>query len=279
MKHYSYPEEAVEQFSAVLDGLDSYEDAWIFDDLLEDYKQHRASLDSDTIGKLNSLAETLGCSEYTMHFVFLLSLAEKLKPNYELLGIPEKVYYDTMDDMRCKLYECMECKGVPGTFVIDWYDRFFRLELAAYGRFQYEARWYDGKLAVNIHIPSSGIPITDEVRLASYKEAYEHLHYLFPDGKVLFMCNSWLMFPDLKEFLPADMNIIKFQSDFRIVERHERDNFEDLWRIFGRYADLPYDKLPRDTKLRAAYADWLCSGHKGGDGVGLFVFDGEKIVG
>ena len=74
------------------------------------------------------------------------------------------------------------------------------------------------------------------------------------------------------------MNIRKFLRDFELVYSVETDNFDDIWRVFGRYSKLPYNELPRDTALRKAYAEWLCSGHKSGVGLGLFAFDGEKII-
>ena len=102
--------------------------------------------------------------------------------------------------------------------------------------------------------------------------------YVVSDGKVLFGCGSWLLYPRMKEFLPSHMNILKFQSDFHIVAWAEKDDFHDAWRLYGRDAGKAPADLPRDTSFRRAYADWLLSGHKAGDGLGFFLFDGEKIL-
>ena len=67
-------------------------------------------------------------------------------------------------------------------------------------------------------------------------------------------------------------------DDFEIVGSAEKEGFPNGWRVFGKYSDLPYDQLPRDTSLRRAYADWLIDGNPGGDAFGVFVFDGEKIL-
>ena len=72
--------------------------------------------------------------------------------------------------------------------------------------------------------------------------------------------------------------IRKFVSDFELIYSHETEEFDDIWRVFGRYAGLPYNELPRDTALRRAYAEWLCAGNKSGVGLGVFAFDGEKIL-
>ena len=294
MAHYSYPEEATALFTKVLDEIDN--DTALSDEFekyLQMFSSHTARIDDEILVPLKSLAEERGYSEYTFYFVFLLLLTEDLYNDYNLIGIDEKIYYDTMADLRYKLLECIECEHVPGTFVPNWFNGFFRLERFAYGRFQYEISTYtddepfvmknghvvkDGDIYINFHIPSSGVSMSDEVRIASYKEAYSHVKGLFPDGNVLFGCGSWLLFEKHREFLPQGMNILRFMDDFELVHSDERDSFNDDWRIFGHYSDLPIEEVPRDTKLRKAYAEWICSGHKTGSGFGLFLFDGEKII-
>ena len=136
-----------------------------------------------------------------------------------------------------------------------------------------------GDKYINMHIPSRGIPLTDEVRLASYKAAYPHFAHLFEDGIVIFGCSSWLLYPRHREFLPAGMNLLKFMGDFEMVTGKETpDDFHDRWRVFGRYTNLPDDQLPKDTSLRRAYAEWLQAGNPTGRGFGIFAFDGEKMV-
>ncbi len=292
MKKYSYPAEAVTLFTKVLTRLDDDPDfARRFDALRESYLAGTV-FDDKILNPLHLLATSYAYSPYTMDFVFWLSLTEDLKERYAAAGISERVYWETMSDLRCKLLECIECKGVPGTFT-NWADGFFRMQRFAYGRFQYELatfNWHYGVVMrsgflvrpgdtyVNFHIPSSGVPLIDEVRFASYREAYKHYVDLFPEGKVLFGCSSWLLFPRHREFLPERMNIRSFIEDFELISWSESEKFDNAWRVFGKYADLPPEKLPRDTTLRRAYADWLAAGHKSGSGFGLFLFDGEKIV-
>ncbi len=296
--HYQYPASAVETFRGVFQKLSSEKDfGSAFDGLRDRYLGHRASL-GDILEPLHALAKENGVREETLDFVFLLSLTEDLKIKYGFIGMPDGVYWRTMDDLRCKLLECIENRGVPGTFVTGWFDGFFRLARFGFGRFQYEVSRFhmapggeplgaklpsgrlirDGDLFIGFHIPSSGIPLTDEVRFDSYKEAYRHLAPLFPDGKVLFGCGSWLLYPRMREFLPPHMNILKFQKDFHIVAWAEKEEFHDAWRLYGRAADKPPAELPRDTSFRRAYADWLLAGNKAGDGLGFFLFDGEKII-
>ena len=222
-----------------------------------------------------------------------MNCTEILRENYIKRGVPLSVFYEGVDDLRCKLLECMECEHVPGTFVAGWNNGFLKMDRFAYGRFQYEVRKYGfdfdfmmkcghkvqkGDTYLNFHIPSSGIPLTDEVRFDSYRRAWARYKDLFPDGRVLFGCGSWLLYPRHREFLPEKLNIRRFMDDFEIVCWEEKDHFGNDWRVFGHYTELPLEQWPRDTALRKAYVDWLLAGNKAGDGFGLFLFDGERIV-
>lgn len=294
MERYSYPEIAVKEFTRIEKRLDDEKEFGDrFDAILNGYMFPEADGLGEALEAIRELAAEYGENNYTMEFMLILNCMPILKERYDAAGIDEKIFWDSADDLRCKLIECINCKEVPGTFVAGWNDGFLKMRRFAYGRFQYELTTFgfdfdfvtscgrrvsNGDTLVNFHIPSSGIPLTDEVRLASYKEAYKHYSHLFPDGKVVFCCGSWLLYPRHREFLPAHSNILKFMDDFEIVSWAEKDGFGNDWRVFDKYADLPYDQLPRDTSLRRAYADWLVKTGKGGDGFGVIVFDGEKII-
>lgn len=294
MQRYNYPGIAVKEFTRIAQRMDDEKDFGDrFDAILNGYMFPEADGLGEALDAVKALGEEYGENEYTMHFMLILYCMPILKERYDKAGIEEKIFWDSADDLRCKLIECINCKEVPGTFVAGWNDGFLKMRRFAYGRFQYELTEFNfdfdfvtscgrrvsrGDTLVNFHIPSSGIPLTDEVRLASYKTAYEHYKHLFPDGKVVFCCGSWLLFPRHREFLPPSSNILKFMNDFELVSWSEKDGFSNDWRVFDKYASLPYDQLPRDTSLRKAYADWLVKTGKGGDGFGVIVFDGEKIV-
>ena len=294
MERYRYPDVAVKEFTRIKKLLDENRDFGDrFDAILNGYLFPKADGLGEALEAVKSLGAAYGINEYTIQFLLILNCMPTLKQRYDAAGIDEQIFWDSADDLRCKLLECIRCKEVPGTFVAGWNDGFLKMKRFAYGRFQYEVRIHDfdfdfvtscgktirkGDTLINFHIPSSGVPLTDEVRLDSYKRAYPHYKHLFPDGQVIFCCGSWLLYPRHREFLPANSNILKFMDDFELVSWAEKDGFSNDWRVFGKYADLPYDRLPRDTSLRRAYADWLVKTGKGGDGFGVIVFDGNKII-
>lgn len=294
MNRFDYPTEAMELFTAVEKRLDEEKDfGEPFDELINAYMNTQALSLGDALKQVTALGEAKGVSENTIEFIFVMNCTELLKDRYEQAGIPEKIFWDSAADLKYKLMECIECEHEPGTFVAGWNDGFLKMTRFAYGRFQYELGTYDrdedfvtacgkvlkkGDRYINFHIPSSGVPLTDEVRLASYKEAYPHYAHLFPDGKAVFGCHSWLLYPRHREFLPERLNIRRFMDDFEIVSWDESEEFSNDWRIFGHWTEYEPEKWPRDTALRAAYAKWICDGNKAGNGFGVFVFDGEKIL-
>ena len=291
----AYPADAAEALLRVEQRLDSDPVfAAKFDTLVHNYMVAAAIPLDVSLDALKTLAEEYEINVYTLHFVYIMNCTEILRARYAEQGIDEAVFWQGVDDLRCKLLECIEVKGVPGTFVAGWNNGFLKMTRFAYGRFQFEWSTYDrdfgfvmpsgrvvkkGDRYVNFHIPSSGVPLTDDVRIASYKEAYAHYKDAFGGQPVLFGCGSWLLYPRHREFLPPALNILRFMDDFEIVDwEEEKDGFHNDWRVFGRHTGTPWKDMPRDTSLRRAYADWLTAGNHAGHAFGLFEFDGERIV-
>lgn len=295
LQRYNYPENAVSEFMRVLCRLE--EDRAFASEIaqaVEEYMFPDASGIDTAREVLARTAKKYSENEYTLDFVFVLCCLPVLKERYTAAGYPEELFYETCDDLRCKNGECAECRGVPGTFVLDWYDGILAMRIFALGRFEYELFEYTqdeeyvtacgkvlhkGDNMLNLHIPSSGVPLTDEVRYDSYRRAHAFFSRLFSDGRAVFCCNSWLLFPGNREILPEGMNIRRFMNDFETASYKIWAPLNDLWRIFGRYADCSPEELPTDTVLRKAYAQRLHSGGTLGKGFGYIVFDGEKILG
>lgn len=247
---------------------------------------------SESIKQIDPLAEDMGLSPYSLAFVYLLSLSEELKRRYEAAGIDESVYYDSLQDLRYKLTECEEVEGVMGTFVALWFDCLFSMSIFQLGRFQYQTAFYTqdepysfgafelkkGDFYVCLHIPNSGESLNREVRMASYRRAHEFFRERFPDGITRIGCGSWLLAPELKEFLPESSRILDFQKDFLIFRTAEEEKFFDAWRVYGAAAKLPMTEWPENNSLQRGYKQYLLSGRKSHRGDGALLFDGEKLL-
>jgi hypothetical protein len=223
--------------------------------------------------------------------VFLIVCSQQLLKWYRKAGYPDALFWETMKDLGYKAAECMDIKHIPGTYVAHWNDNFFLLDRFTCGRFQYERGKFPfdyvtksgrkiaaGSKCLCIHIPSSGVPLTDEVRMDSYRKAYELFRDDREDGVLILHCSSWLLNLTQEKFLPEHSNVLKFMRDFTVYRSEEYDNFPDGWRIFGDVWGIPVEQLPEKTGLQRAYKQGLLAGYRGGRGWGFFLFDGEKII-
>ena len=71
-----------------------------------------------------------------------------------------------------------------------------------------------GALCLSVHIPPTG-ELSREACAESYKRAIEVFRPLFPDERIVaFTCKSWMMAPELKEFLKPDSRILAFQEPY-----------------------------------------------------------------
>ena len=209
---------------------------------------------------------------------------------YAREGISDEIYWDTMDDLRCKLLECKEVEGVWGIFVAPWYSGFLAMTRFALGRMQFELTTFghgtyekngftvnNNDIVINMHIPSSGKPFDTEARLDAYRRAYKFFHK-DSSKPAVFVCSSWLLYARHPEFLPEGSNILSFMKDFDIIKSEDSDHFGNDWRVFGGKTDCKPEELPRNTSLQRAYADRLMRGEPTGSGFGVFLFDGENIL-
>lgn len=296
-EEHDYPE------AARLSLLSDYEKLMAVDEcreVFEKYLREYEERDRTNFGEFIVLAAKAGNAAYVdgrvTQFLCFLCAAKHLKKIYEKNGIPLNIYHDTLRDLRYKLMECYKMHGVWGSFVASWFYGAFILERFEIGRLQYEFSTHfatEGDLTVcgveltpdtpivNLHIPSSG-PLTQEAVDDSLCDAYkffcEHFPRFIHDGKMVVECGSWLLYPPHYDFLPKNSNIIGFMNNFNIVHSWEDQNFGDCWRIFNKDWDGDASSLPRNSSLQRAYADWLEKGNAAGEGHGVLVFDGEKII-
>lgn len=239
---------------------------------------------------IEDMAEASGISAHTVWGLFLALAAERAREAYLSQGISEDVFFDTFSDLRYKTVECMQNKGVWGTFVQFWYPIFYRCDIVKLGRLEYETITYrgpacqvggvriePGQKVANIHIPSSGEPFDRESRLQSYRLAYDFFKDLHPDGPLVCLCHSWLLYPEYRKVLGEKSNIVSFMDDFTILEV-EDGGFDDAWRVFGPAAEGPAEQLPEDTSMQRAFKGYILAGGKHGSARGVLVFDGEKLV-
>ena len=237
------------------------------------------------------LANRSGVNFYTLNYIFLVCASRKAKAMYQEKGYSETLFYDTFEDLDYKLQECYAMHGVYGNFVEWWYAIFYRLKCFKLGRLEFEPVTYHpdtpytkdgltiekGDTVLSVHIPASG-PMTTESRLDSYRRAYEFFPECIYDGKLVMICDSWLLYRGNREMFPPELNIHQFTLDWDIIISNEDPHFRDCWRLFYTNYQGDPSALPYDNRARRAVVDWLKAGKHCGTGYGIAFFDGEKLL-
>lgn len=248
-------------------------------DTLEDYKE--------ALEQMATVAELTRISVYTVNLLFFLCLSRHMRELYRRRGFAEAYFHGVMVDLKCKLLECHKRNGIWGAFVGHWFPLFFQLARFAIGRLQFEAlplrldctvgarELKEGETVLNVHIPSSG-PLRHEDCLESYRLADHFFRTNFdlsPGQPTIFHCSSWMLFPALRELLPPSSGIVQFANDYTVVSTTPDPEFRDAWRIFNQDYDGDATKLPRQTSLQRACADYLARGNVFGRTLGIFFFE------
>ena len=286
-KAHEYPAESVE---VILDTFDKVYDKEDFFNLVNIYYAEKPESKEYFEQTLDQMAEKYSCHKYTLYLVYLICISRELKEKYKQKGIGDDVFFDTMKDLRCKLFECCETDKVWGVIPFaSWFYSMFHMNIFALGRMEYNLGPFrgesasvagievkEGDMVLHIHIPSSGEPFDRAARIASYEKAYNFYLDAFGGKTPVFCCSSWLLYPENKTVLGERSNISSFVDDFKIIDTQIYPDNRNMWRIFGADADLPPKQLPRKTSLQRKLADWIAQGNRLGSGKGLFVFDPQS---
>lgn len=129
-------------------------------------------------------------------------------------------------------------------------------------------------LILDIHIPR-GKDLTIQDCRDSLQQAVDFFQQQAPDRPAkAFFCHTWMLSPQLQEFLPQTSRIVQFQREFYKYPHPGGLHF--LWEfVFGeRYPDV--NTAPRDTSLRRAVLDWLAEGKEIFDLPGLIFHEPQE---
>ena len=242
--------------------------------------------------KLVPLTTKYNLDKRTVDMLFFVANLKKMKEKHITKGINEELFYDTMHDFKFKLDECKKYDGVLGLKTFRWYWYFMRAEMVALGRLQFHEKkflsdtyykWNGIEITpedtiINMHIPSSG-PLTREMRLDSYKKAFEFFGKTKGEYIVL-VCSSWLIYEGYREVYKEGSNMADFMDDFDIIRNDdaEENTFPNSMQVFGTKYDGDTSKLPAGTSLQKNFIKYLNEGKRCGFGHGVIIFDGERIV-
>lgn len=165
-------------------------------------------------------------------------------------GLTDEESWQTLQDLPRHAHLDRLVHGTPGLRTGWWVELAFSGRLFQLGRLQYEPR--AGYL--NLHVPEEGGPLTPQAVDDSLARARE----VFPEHSEA-RITSWLLDPQLRDYLPPESNIVRFQRRFEPVEELGIDDPKVLEFVFHAL-DPELDDLPRETRLQRAIVDHLRGG-------------------
>jgi hypothetical protein len=206
-----------------------------------------------------SLPRERGLAWRHLYVYEYLALVDVVRDYHREHGIADAVSWATLADLGRNLAidRRMHREGWP--VMQGWLTLHARGGLYELGRLQHER----GGTAIGLHIPEAG-PLSPSTIEASLDEARAFFPRHFPDEHyTAFSCGSWLLDPQLREYLPEDSNIVRFQQRFTLEPYEEPDGLDadvEVRRFVFRTLTTPLDELPRRTVLERAVVDHLRSG-------------------
>lgn len=174
-------------------------------------------------------------------------------------GVAGAVSWATLADLGRNLAIDRRMHGEGWPVMQSWLTLHSRGGLYQLGRLQYQR----GDTAIGLHVPEAG-PLTPEEVTTSLDAARAFFPRHFPDERyTAFSCGSWLLDPQLREYLPEDSNIVRFQQRFELEPYEEPEGIDadtEVLRFVFRSLTTPLDQLPRRTALQRAIVDHLRAG-------------------
>ncbi|MFB6548816.1 acyltransferase domain-containing protein [Streptomyces sp. NPDC056405] len=236
--------------------------------------------------RLAEAPEALG--GYFAAYVFVAALPYT-RAYHQERGIPAETTRHTLADLGRNMASHRRRHGTGGVRAPRWLAHHFRGELYQLGRLQFERATIGqrtapvlrsagldavpGEPCLNLHIPDYRGPLTPAACDRSLGLAREFFRRHFPEEPYrAAMCHSWLLDPQLKRYLAADSNIVRFQERFRVArEDTEPADEEPVRFVFGNPC-LPVEGLSRRTSVERAVGDHLRAGGHWYIGHGWFPF-------
>ncbi|MGW7072685.1 acyltransferase domain-containing protein [Streptomyces sp. NPDC054855] len=220
-------------------------------------------------------------------YVFVAALPY-VRAYHRSRGIPDDTSRRTLADLGRHMAVHRRARGGPGLLHPSWNSLHFRGELYQLGRLQFQRavlgkrmggaataaghRAGPGDPYLNLHITDFRGPLSPESCDRSIALAREFFARHFPEERYeTAACHSWLLDPQLRQYLPADSNIVRFQERFRQASGYEpeADDAAPVAFVFGD-GDLPVAELPRRTRVERAVGDHLRAGGHWYGGRGWF---------
>jgi GNAT-like C-terminal domain/N-acyltransferase N-terminal domain len=194
-------------------------------------------------------------------------------------GVPRPQTWTLLSDLPRHITLYRAIHGVDGFEHLHWLANHMRGLLYDMGRLQVQRELptgfpYDeeemeasgfgglepGEAVLSVHIPGTG-PMHVAACDASLRRALREVPRWFRGERYrAFVCFSWLLDPQLAEYLAPDSNILRFQRRFELIGTPLPEGGSTKTYIFELPGDTELDALPQRTTLERAYVRHIRDG-------------------
>lgn len=291
MKEQLYPRQAREELITIYDRIMA--DSALCDILCRavDIYENDAVCDFEEVLALcEELEQSSLMHEYAVNLIFFICLTPHLKERYKKAGIGTDIWFDTVSDLKYKMIECKDINNIWGIADKTSLTGIFELKRFTLGRLQFETVPFGDVLpdfeykkdaislapdtrVINVHVPRMLKALDDELCGESYAVAAEFFGSEFAGKPTVFVCQSWMLYPEYKEVFKEGMDIQSFASGFEIiaVSSDRKGEYPDMWQVFDMEYTGRAEDYPENTMLRKRFKEYLVNGGKTGRGIGIKV--------
>lgn len=227
-----------------------------------------------TVGPLTpwpDLPDELGpVGRYLYVWVFLTAAADA-REFHRSHDISDDHSWAALGALATQLDNRRALHGQGGLRTQNWVTHHYRGAIFVLGRLHFERTMitFDpgpaggapriGAPALGVHIPEGRL--TPDSCDDALDRATRFFAAHFPDVPYRYAtCSSWVLDPQLKEYLAPDSNIIRFQERFTLTPDTGPDSNPTVVEFIFKRPIADLDQLPRDTSLARGIADHIRSG-------------------
>lgn len=180
-------------------------------------------------------------------------------------GIPKEITVATLKDANIWIENYRTQFHEDGIAAFPWLCNHCLGDLFRLGRLQFRIekshKGIPGEYAIETHI-AQGEPLDADACLESFAAAKEFFKKYYPEySPECFMCDSWLLNPNLTDILPESSNIVKFMRFWTPVPFESDNSALAIERIFGFGFDAnDIANAPEDTSLQRKLKAYLLAG-------------------
>ncbi|WBB61324.1 acyltransferase domain-containing protein [Streptomyces sp. WMMC500] len=203
--------------------------AWLLDRCVAALAAAMGSVGDDRGGPGSgpSLPAELGAAGRWFHATVFLAAVPEVRAYHARHDVPDDVSWATLADLGNKVGVHRRLHDVGGMGKQWWMTLPYSGILYRLGRLQFNLdRDPDAGHGLEVHIPEGGPldPRACEESIARAAEFFPRRFGTFLDGAAAggglrLNCASWLLDPQLAEYLPAESNIVRFQRRFTLDPR------------------------------------------------------------